>query len=297
MQISTYRYFLAVAETGSIRRAAAQMHISPSAISRQIQLLEHAFKSPLFERNRAGMVLTEEGRIVAEQMRSSLRDLALARARIDELHGLKRGCVSVASIEGVMAAWLLPAMACLRAAHPGISFSARVCGSEQALRLVREDVVDLGVALAPEEREAELEIAHRFPTRYVVAVAPNHALARQRSVSLHALLLQPLVLLDPRFETRRWLEHATRDLNLPMQAVIDLDHIESIKRAVRSGQLATVLPDYAVQAEAAAGELMMIELEGTPTATTATVLCLRKDRAQTRAAQTFVELLVKSVPG
>ena len=296
MQFTTYRYFLAVAETGSIRRAAERVHISPSAISRQIQLLEHAFQAPLFERNQTGMVLTEEGRIVAERMRSSLRDMDLARARIDELHGLLRGCVGVASIEGVMAAWLLPAIARFRAEHPGITFEVQVAGSEQVLRLIQDDVVDLGIALAPDEHQPDLEIVHRFVTRYVVAVAPDHELARHRSVTLKTLLLQPLALLDSRFETRRWLNQVAMRQRLPLQAAIDLDHIESIKRAVRGGGVATVLPDYAVSADATAGDLVMIDLERTSVARTATVLCARKGRVQTRAAQAVIDLFSSSAP-
>jgi DNA-binding transcriptional LysR family regulator len=296
MQIATYRYFLAVAETGSIRRGAEQAHISPSAISRQIQLLEHAFQAPLFERNQTGMVLTEEGRIVAEQMRSSLRDMELARARIDELHGLVRGCVSFASIEGVMAAWLLPAISQFRAEHPGITFQAQVTGSEHVLRLVQGGAVDFGVALAPDEHEPDLQIVRRFVTRYVVAVAPIHELAKHRSITLRTLLLLPLALLDSRFETRRWLNHVAMRQHLPLQAAIDLDHIESIKRAVRGGAVATVLPDYAVSADAASGDLVMIELEGASAARTATVLCTRKGRVQTRAAQAVIDLLARSAP-
>ncbi|MDH2235030.1 LysR family transcriptional regulator [Pigmentiphaga sp. GD03639] len=296
MQIPAYRYFLAVAETGSIRRAAELMHLSPSAISRQVQLLEHAFRSPLFERNQTGMILTEEGRIVAAQMRNSLRDMELARARIDELHGLVRGNVGLASIEGVMTGWLLPAISRFRASHPGITFDARVAGSEQVLRLVHDGTVDLGIALAPDEHDPDLEIVHRFVTRYVVAVAPDHALARRRRVDLKTLLAQPLALLDANFETRRWLNQAATRRQLPLTAVLNLDHIESIKRAVRGGELTTVLPDYAVTTDAAAGELVMIELEGASAARTATVLCCRRGRVQTRAARAVIDLLAGCAP-
>lgn len=293
MQITAYRYFLAVAETGSIRGAAELAHISPSAISRQVQLLENAFQSTLFERNQTGMVLTEEGHIVAQQLRSSLRDMELARARIDELHGLLRGGVSFAAIEGVMAGWLLPAIARFRTEHPGITFDGRVAGSEEVLRLIHDDVVDFGIALAPGEHDPNLLIMHRFSTRYVAAVAPSHPLAKQRSITVKALLAEPLVLLDSRFETRRWLNLAALRLQLPIRAVINLDHIESIKRVVRGGDIATVLPDAAVTADAAAGELVMVDLHGDTTCA-ATVLCSRNGRVQTRAAQVAIELFAKS---
>jgi DNA-binding transcriptional LysR family regulator len=222
--------------------------------------------------------------------------MELARARIDELHGLLRGCVRFAAIEGVMAAWLLPAISQFRAEHPGITFEAQVTGSEQVLRLVQEDAVDFGVALAPDEYEPDLQIVHRFVTRYVVAVAPNHELAKHSSITLRTLLMQPLALLDSRFETRRWLNQVAMRQDLPLQAAIDLDHIESIKRAVRSGAMATVLPDYAVSADAVAGDLVIIELEGATVARTATVLCTRKGRVQTRAAEAVIDLFLGSAP-
>jgi DNA-binding transcriptional LysR family regulator len=239
------------------------------------------------------MVLTEEGRIVAQQLRSSLRDMELARARIDELHGLIRGSVSFAAIEGVMAGWLLPAIARFRTEHPGITFDARVTESEEVIRLVQDDVVDFGIALAPGGHDPSLLITHRFHTRYVAAVAPGHPLAKQRSITLKALLSEPLVLLDSRFETRRWLNLAAQRLQLHLHAVINLDHIESIKRVVRAGGIATVLPDNAVTADAAAGELVVIDLHG-DTTSGATVLCSRSGRIQTRAAQAAIDLITKS---
>ena len=196
----------------------------------------------------------------------------------------------------VMAGWLLPLILQFRAEHPGIIFEAQVTASEQVLRLVQEDAVDLGVALAPDEHEPDLQIVHRFVTRYVVVVAPHHAFAKHSSITLRTLLTEPLALLDSRFETRRWLNQVAMRQDLPLQAAIDLDHIESIKRAVRGGAMATVLPDYAVSADAVAGDLVIIELEGATVAGTATVLCTRTGRVQTRAAKAVIDLFLGSAP-
>ena len=102
MHIASYRYFLAVAASGSIRQAAEELHVSASAISRQIQLLEHGFAAALFERRPSGMVLTEEGKILAAHMQRTMREMTLARAEMDALHGLLTGTVHFAASEGVM---------------------------------------------------------------------------------------------------------------------------------------------------------------------------------------------------
>lgn len=93
MQISMFKYFLTVAETGSIRQASLSLHVSASAISRQIQNLEHSFQTTLFDRCADGMLLTEEGRVLALHMQRTMREMELARAknsrytRIDGRHG------------------------------------------------------------------------------------------------------------------------------------------------------------------------------------------------------------------
>ena len=69
LQDTTLRYFLAVAQSGSLTEASARLHVAASALSRQIAGLEAQLGSPLFERHPRGMVLTAAGEILAAQGR------------------------------------------------------------------------------------------------------------------------------------------------------------------------------------------------------------------------------------
>src|SRR6266540_2519281 len=62
------RYFVAVAEEGSLTGAAGRLHVSQPALTKQIKQLEAQLRAPLFERSRAGMALTEAGRTLLEQV-------------------------------------------------------------------------------------------------------------------------------------------------------------------------------------------------------------------------------------
>src|SRR4051812_15800075 len=96
LRSSSLRYFSEVVRCGSFRRAAEVLHIAPSAISRQVSQLEYRLKAPLFERHTSGLVLTEEGRILAEHVHAldaSTRQLATS---IDDISKLRRGHVRVA---------------------------------------------------------------------------------------------------------------------------------------------------------------------------------------------------------
>src|SRR5258707_8848398 len=73
MQFSALRYFLETARLGSIRRAAEKLYVAPSAVSRQIALLERNFGAPLFERHVAGVRLTQAGEGFAQQAHATVR--------------------------------------------------------------------------------------------------------------------------------------------------------------------------------------------------------------------------------
>ena len=84
MHAAVLRYFEAVAEEGSIRRASERLHISPSAVDRQILKLEDHLGTPLFERRPNGMRLTDAGQLVLNHARTTLHDFARLRGDIDD---------------------------------------------------------------------------------------------------------------------------------------------------------------------------------------------------------------------
>src|SRR6478752_2955682 len=92
MDLKQLNAVVAVADTGSVTRAAEILHIVQPAVSRQIHLLEQELGSELFERSRQGMRLTGSGRKLVERARRALAELERARAEIrpvtDELTGL-----------------------------------------------------------------------------------------------------------------------------------------------------------------------------------------------------------------
>ncbi|MDN7196332.1 LysR family transcriptional regulator, partial [Klebsiella pneumoniae] len=84
-------YFIAVARYGSLRRAAEQLHISASAINRQILQAEEAFGTPLFERLSEGLRMTTAGELLYDNLLRWQKEFRQTRQKFDELQGMKRG--------------------------------------------------------------------------------------------------------------------------------------------------------------------------------------------------------------
>ena len=88
MSINRFRYFFKVARLGSIREAADVLHVTPSAISRQIAKLEEELGTTLVEPIGRGIRLTPAGVILAGQASRMIDALEQARSEIDDLLGL-----------------------------------------------------------------------------------------------------------------------------------------------------------------------------------------------------------------
>lgn len=291
MHIASYRYFLAVAASGSIRQAAEELHVSASAISRQIQLLEHGFAAALFERRPSGMVLTEEGKILAAHMQRTMREMTLARAEMDALHGLLTGTVHFAASEGVMSLWLLPAIVRFREQHPGIAFAGSVMDAQAIYDAVAADKVDFGVAIFKAQPHPDIEVLDIFSKPFKVAMSPAHPLAGRDTLTLAEIAAHPLSLLGNSFYTHQVLKSALRRAGLVLRLALELNHIDMLKEYVALSCGITILPEDAVAREMVDGRLAIADIDHPDFPTTDTILCVRKERTLTAAAEAFVTRL------
>ena len=90
------QYVDEVARTGSIRRAAAKLHVTASAVNRRIMDLEVELGAPLFERRARGVRLTAAGEVFVRYVREQGAGLERTRSHIEDLRGLRRGTVRIA---------------------------------------------------------------------------------------------------------------------------------------------------------------------------------------------------------
>lgn len=213
------RYFLAVADAGTVSRAAQHLHVAGSAISRQVSALESALGVALFERRQRGMALTPAGERLAGHLRAVVSDGAQALEQVRGLHAAAGRQVRIACTEGFAAGFLPAVLARLRQAHPQSQVQVAVLGPEAVVEQVLRREADLGLAYRV-TTPAGCTVHHDSAVPMVALMQPAHPLARRRTVTVRDVTAFPL-LLNARGTTARLLfELACSERGLAFEAAV-----------------------------------------------------------------------------
>lgn len=143
------RVFHAVAEAGSLTHAGDQLHLSQSAISRQIRGLEEQLSATLFHRHARGLLLTEQGELLYKATFAMSKRLTQAAAQIKDAKDEVFGDLRVTTTAGFGTSWLAPRLPGLFSAHPDLSVNL----------ILTERTLDLTM------READVAIRFAAPTQ------------------------------------------------------------------------------------------------------------------------------------
>lgn len=143
------RIFHAVADKGSLTHAGEVLHLSQSAVSRQIRALEESLSVTLFHRHARGLILTEQGELLFDATSQMNRRLDAAAARIRDSEDEVFGELRVTTTTGFGTLWLAPRLAKLYAKYPALKIDL----------MLEERVLDLPM------READVAIRMKEPTQ------------------------------------------------------------------------------------------------------------------------------------
>lgn len=134
------RIFHIVTGAGSFTRAAEQLHLSQSAISRQIQALEESLGLALFHRHARGLVLTEQGELLAHSAREVFSRLAMTEALLQESRGSARGSLKITTSVDFGSMWLAPLLGEFLALHEDVRVKLVLRDDEPDLNMREADI-------------------------------------------------------------------------------------------------------------------------------------------------------------
>ncbi|MFL6140983.1 MAG: LysR family transcriptional regulator [Labedaea sp.] len=191
LNLERLRVLHAVSGAGSVRGAAATLHVTTSAVSQQLARLEREVGQVLIERQGRGIRLTDAGVVLAEHAGRLLDEVERVEADLAGRRGAVVGTLTVAAF-ATAARGLLPAALCaLRAAHPRLSVRLAEWEPTEAIPALSRGDVDVAVvqdwAEAPLTLPDGLSRKHLLDDNLDVALPADHPLAGRESVTLAEL--------------------------------------------------------------------------------------------------------------
>ena len=240
------RIFHAAAQAGSFTHAGDALHMSQSAVSRQVSALEHDLGVPLFHRHARGLLLTEQGELLYRTASDVLMKLEAVQSSLTDSKEKPSGILRVTTTVGLGSTWLTSRIRNFIDLYPDVDLHL----------IFDDDELDLGM------READVAIRLRQPTQpdliqrklftvhFHVYAAPEYLQRFGAPLSIDDLDNHRIVAFGEQapayLRSMNWLETAGRVSTSPRRSVLKANNLVAIKRAVQAGVGIAMLPDYII---------------------------------------------------
>lgn len=256
------RIFHAVADAGSFTRAGEALHLSQSAVSRQISSLEESLKVRLFHRHARGLILTEQGELLYRTVHDVFAKLAMVEARLSDSHERPQGPLKISTTVGLGSLWLTPRISEFIDMYPDIEVTLITTDAELDVSM-RE--ADCAIRLTP---PTQADLIQRRLTRVHTHVfaSPEYLQNKGMPDKVRDLAHHKLIVYDEdqtmAAPNLNWLLNAVRDAtNEEPHKVLTLNNLYGVLRAVEAGVGMAGLPDFLAR-EANNLVRVLPELEG-----------------------------------
>ena len=246
MEIRHLRYFVAIADAGTMAHAAEQVFVTQSTLSHQLAQLEAELGCELFERIGRNLRLSVVGREFLGHARSVLTQLDEAKRSVSQVLMLKTGSLRVGVIHSFVTSLMPHVAAKFITAYPGVKLQIAELTGIEIQTQVADGSLDLGVAFYPPTSDAVMG-QRLFDDTLMLAVPANHTLAQRKTVKFSQLSDLPLAMLSQRFATRRLLDTHFQRAGVQSNVVVEIDSVDALQRLVENGVAAAFLPGRSVR--------------------------------------------------
>ena len=237
------RVFHAVAEAGSFTHAGDTLNLSQSAVSRQISALEEALQVPLFHRHARGLILTEQGESLNRTVREVFAKLAMTEALLTESKEKPAGRLKVTTTAGFGSSWLAPRLHAFLLQYPDVTMQLLLDDTDLDLAMREADVA---IRMHP-PKQPDLVQRHLMTIEWKVCAAPEYIRQYGTPAKVEDLDDHKLILFGdyhPPVPDVNWLAEAGRRTGSPRRGLLEVNSLQAMFLAVKSGLGIAALPDY-----------------------------------------------------
>ena len=203
--LSSYRIFYTVANTGNISKAAKELYMTQPAVSQAIMQLEGELDIRLFNRTPKGVSLTNEGNILFEYINSAINLINVGEEKILEFKDLTVGELKIGVGDTISKYFLLPYLEDFHNRYPNLKFKIINGMTLELCNLIKSGEIDIAICNLPID-DPSLEIRPCKEVRDIFVCGEKYKELSKEKVSLEEIVKYPLIFLEPNSNSRRYVE-------------------------------------------------------------------------------------------
>ncbi len=256
---AAFRYFVAVAEAGSIRGAARKLNVVSSAVNRQILNLEQSFNVKFFDRVGRGLRLSVAGKVLLKHAKKALIDFDAAIEELDDLSGLKRGNINIAVVESIADSILPKMVASFQHKYPGIEIDVQVMSSTKVTQRIAAAESHIALTFNPPDQEG-LYYVRTFDMSIGAVVAPHHPIARKKKCRFEDCLDYPLAIPDPQLSIGKTIKDLLQQGEYLANTITRTNSLRFMRNLLHNSDYVAFQTRLGLEGERSAGDLVFIPI-------------------------------------
>jgi DNA-binding transcriptional LysR family regulator len=286
-----YKVFYQVARNLNFSQAAKELYISQSAVSQNIKNLEDELNTELFIRSTKNVELTKAGQVLFEHIEPAFNLIENGEKSIKEINALKKGEIHIGANDTISKDFLLPYLNNFHQLHPEIQIQITNRTSSSCIELLQQNKVDLIISNLPNLKitdQMEVQKIYSFNDIFIAGKEFKEIMGQEQSLTM--LKNYPLLMLEPKTTTRKFLDKLLSELGIEITASIELGSVDLLIEMAKIGLGIAFVPEYCLNLSSK--DLFEVKIKEKLPARELAVVRM-KNIPLSNAAEKFLQLLTK----
>jgi DNA-binding transcriptional LysR family regulator len=241
MDLRQFRYFIQAARRENFRKASEDLRIAQSALTRQIQFLEHELGFLLFDRVKRSVRLTAAGHRLLERSQHILADVDRLKETLQLEANVPSGPASLAAPPSIGRLLFEPLARTFLKSYPKVALSLREGWTSNVLGQLRRGELTLAIVGDPPP-DPSLEYIRLFKEAIYLVGRPDDPRLKKRSVEIKTLGDLPLVMTGKSNRVRQLIENAAAREGARLDVRLELESPETLQPLLLAGHIYGLLP-------------------------------------------------------
>lgn len=297
MEIRQLEYFMAVCRELHFTRASEQLGVTQPTLSHQIKALETEIGMPLFDRIGKKTALTEAGSILFKHGTHIFQSIQSAKEEIHELREVKSGKLAIGVLKGELGMLVSATLFAFHQQYPDIQIT--VVGKDDMVEGIIQNEIDIALTIVP-IHDDRLTIVPLYEEDLYLTVSHRHPLGAKNTIDLEQVKDEPFIIFPKNYQCRQQIDAAFKQIEAPLQPIIETDATESILKLVQAEAGVSILSKTLLHMWGNE-QIRMIKIENPPVRSRSGLSTIRKNISASRrsnlSACSNAPLWIRPKPG